>query len=431
MWMSCKRVATQPRPAGATVGVFGNKLRQQREKRGLTVEAISNTTKISPRMLLALEEERFDQLPGGVFNKGFVRAYARQLGLPEDETLADYLAALRETQVQSQQILPDFRKSGQSAPTPVADASTHVQPSQPPHRPVDVENDGDTDSNTGNRFLDDLSDRRRSERRRADRREASHGHAERAEAVPDPVFSVPTFGATPVRRETPVEHSVAGPGISQGRKLGAAVLLICAGLGGWIAHRHHESPASTPAAAPYTPAVAPTNSSTLATSARASASAPVAPSSTSLPKIASHSAAPSATEKSNFVPPKPSPTSASPRLASRPASTVAPPSSTPLHHLAAKAPPTFTLTIRAEKTTWVSITSDGNPVGRETLIAPAHTSIRAASQIVVKAGNAAGVSFLLNGKEIPSEGIEGQVKTYTFTSTGLIPNAPATPISNR
>jgi transcriptional regulator with XRE-family HTH domain len=413
------------------VGAFGEKLRQQREKRGLTVEAISNTTKISPRMLLALEEERFDQLPGGVFNKGFVRAYARQLGLSEDETLADYLAALRETQVQSQQILPDFRKSGQSAPTPVADANTHVQPNPAPHRPVDTGNDGDTDSNAGNRFLDDLSDRRRSERRRADRREASHGHAERAEGAPVPVFSVPTFGATPVRRETPVEHSVAGPGISQGRKLGAAILLICAGLGGWIAHRHHESSASTPAAAPSTPAVATPNSSTLATSARASASAPVAPSSTGSPKITSHSTAPTATEKSDFTPRTPSPAPASPSLASRPASAVAPPVAAPSHHLAAKAPATFTLTIRADKTTWVSISSDGNPVARETLIAPAHTSVRATSQIVVKAGNAAGVSFLLNGKEIASEGIEGQVRTYTFNSAGLASNTLAIPSSNR
>jgi cytoskeletal protein RodZ len=81
------------------VGTFGENLRQRREQRGLTIDAISNVTKISPRMLLALEEERFDQLPGGVFNKGFVRAYARQLGLSEEETLNDYLGALRETQV--------------------------------------------------------------------------------------------------------------------------------------------------------------------------------------------------------------------------------------------------------------------------------------------------------------------------------------------
>src|ERR1700685_1497391 len=96
------------------VGVFGEKLRKQREQRGLELDAISNTTKISTRMLRALEDEHFDQLPGGVFNKGFVRAYARQVGLDEDEAVADYLAALREGQIHA--IQPDFRQP--PSPTP-------------------------------------------------------------------------------------------------------------------------------------------------------------------------------------------------------------------------------------------------------------------------------------------------------------------------
>ncbi|HTR67269.1 MAG TPA: RodZ domain-containing protein, partial [Terriglobales bacterium] len=46
------------------------------------------------RFLRALEEERLDQLPGGVFNKGFIRAYARHLGLDENEIVGEYLAAV-------------------------------------------------------------------------------------------------------------------------------------------------------------------------------------------------------------------------------------------------------------------------------------------------------------------------------------------------
>src|ERR1700739_2996420 len=80
-------------PPEPPVGAFGEKLRRQREQRGLALEAISSTTKISTRMLRALEDEHFDQLPGGIFNKGFVRAYARHLGLDEDQTVSDYLAA--------------------------------------------------------------------------------------------------------------------------------------------------------------------------------------------------------------------------------------------------------------------------------------------------------------------------------------------------
>ena len=44
-------------------------------------------------MLQALEDDNFNQLPGGIFNRGFVRAYSRFLGLDEDQTIADYMQA--------------------------------------------------------------------------------------------------------------------------------------------------------------------------------------------------------------------------------------------------------------------------------------------------------------------------------------------------
>jgi cytoskeleton protein RodZ len=75
------------------VASFGAQLKQEREKRKVTLDDISLTTKISTRMLRALEEEQFDQLPGGIFNKGFIRAYARCLGMDEEQAIADYLAA--------------------------------------------------------------------------------------------------------------------------------------------------------------------------------------------------------------------------------------------------------------------------------------------------------------------------------------------------
>jgi len=62
----------------------------------MTLEDVSLATKVGTRFLRALEEERLDQLPGGVFNKGFIRAYASHLGLDENEILADYLAAVEE-----------------------------------------------------------------------------------------------------------------------------------------------------------------------------------------------------------------------------------------------------------------------------------------------------------------------------------------------
>src|SRR6202044_4153108 len=76
-----------------TVGEFGDKFRKAREKKDISLDDVSNVTKIGSRMLRAIEEEHFDQLPGGVFNKGFIRAYARCLGMDEDQAVADYLAA--------------------------------------------------------------------------------------------------------------------------------------------------------------------------------------------------------------------------------------------------------------------------------------------------------------------------------------------------
>ncbi|HEY6352412.1 MAG TPA: RodZ domain-containing protein [Candidatus Angelobacter sp.] len=78
------------------MGAFGDKLRREREMRGITLAEIAESTKISKRCLKALEEEQFEVLPGGVFNRGFVRAYARFLGINEEQTVADYIAASNE-----------------------------------------------------------------------------------------------------------------------------------------------------------------------------------------------------------------------------------------------------------------------------------------------------------------------------------------------
>jgi cytoskeleton protein RodZ len=85
---------------------FGEKLKLEREKRKITLEQISVSTKIGTRMLQALEEDKFNQLPGGIFNKGFVRAYSRFVGLDEDQTVADYLQASGDAPPVSTEIAP-------------------------------------------------------------------------------------------------------------------------------------------------------------------------------------------------------------------------------------------------------------------------------------------------------------------------------------
>ena len=61
--------------------------------RGVSLEEIAGTTRISTRFLEALETESWDRLPGGVFNRGFVRTIARFLGLEEESLLAEYSLA--------------------------------------------------------------------------------------------------------------------------------------------------------------------------------------------------------------------------------------------------------------------------------------------------------------------------------------------------
>ncbi len=71
-------------------GNFGETLRREREMRGVSLEEIANATRISTRFLLALENEQWHELPGGVFNRGFVRSVSRFLGLDEDALMSEY-----------------------------------------------------------------------------------------------------------------------------------------------------------------------------------------------------------------------------------------------------------------------------------------------------------------------------------------------------
>ena len=93
-----ENVGRRSEPMGVMVwGNFGDTLRQEREFRGITLDAITRVTKISNRHLVALEQEHFDVLPGGVFNKSMVREYARVVGLDQEEWVGRYLSAHRST----------------------------------------------------------------------------------------------------------------------------------------------------------------------------------------------------------------------------------------------------------------------------------------------------------------------------------------------
>lgn len=73
-------------------GSFGSWLRRQREMREISLRDIADRTKISLRYLEAMEDDRFDLLPAPIFAKGFLREYARYVGLSPDEVVNHWLS---------------------------------------------------------------------------------------------------------------------------------------------------------------------------------------------------------------------------------------------------------------------------------------------------------------------------------------------------
>jgi cytoskeletal protein RodZ len=451
---------------------FGEKLRKQREQQGMTLEAISSTTKISTRMLRALEEERFEQLPGGVFNKGFVRAFARQVGLNEEESIADYLAALSESQIKSQTVPPDLRGKASGAPPrtshrvpgeSVPEVNSHDAPAG-----VVAEENRLTDRRHGHdRRTNDDQDRRIDARRDKDRNREDLASAEPAHSTEDSdarhrepwqienrpaadlLSSVHQEENRNQARQSPMSTFTTGsfgePGSANSSAripwatLAAVLLIVCVGLAFWNIRRHHHALAAKPSAV-TSPEVVPAQTSPapeltiskLSSANRAKGKLEsVTASGVSKPEKISAAPKPLAAVTKNSVPNNSVANSSAPN-SSAPVSPMPPNAKAVPLSPVATTPAAFTLLIRADQTSWVSITADGKVVAEETLIAPAEKSVHASNQIIVKTGNAAGVSFLFNSKEIPPQGNNGEVRTYTFDASGMkaSPGSPSAATPN-
>ena len=87
------------------MGSFGEELRLERVNRGIALEKITEVTKISQRHLVALEENQFRVLPGGILNKGIVRGYVKVLGLDE----LDWITRFQRAYAASGDLLEDDR----------------------------------------------------------------------------------------------------------------------------------------------------------------------------------------------------------------------------------------------------------------------------------------------------------------------------------
>ena len=94
---------------------FGLHLKQARERRGISLRQIASATKIATGALESLERGDFSRLPGGIFSRAFVRAYAVEVGLDPEETvrqyteLAEALAASSQSVVTAAEITDDDR----------------------------------------------------------------------------------------------------------------------------------------------------------------------------------------------------------------------------------------------------------------------------------------------------------------------------------
>ena len=70
---------------------FGSRLRTQRERRGVTLESIVDSTKIKLSLLSALERGDASQWPRGLFRRAYIRDYACAIGLPAEPLVAEFV----------------------------------------------------------------------------------------------------------------------------------------------------------------------------------------------------------------------------------------------------------------------------------------------------------------------------------------------------
>jgi cytoskeleton protein RodZ len=121
---------------------LGEELRHKREQKGVTLAEIAEATRIGTRFLKAIETDNFSILPGGIFTRSFIRAYAKHVGMNEDEAIALYLHQVAERSVEQQelqavpaitQVAPAEKVKKQQSP-PLVVAKQPVRAAEPSRR---------------------------------------------------------------------------------------------------------------------------------------------------------------------------------------------------------------------------------------------------------------------------------------------------------
>src|SRR5579862_932802 len=80
-------------------GDLGRKLREARERKGVSLRQIANSTKIAVSVLDGLERNDISKLPGGIFGRAFVRSFATEVGLDPEATIQEFIAQYRDESV--------------------------------------------------------------------------------------------------------------------------------------------------------------------------------------------------------------------------------------------------------------------------------------------------------------------------------------------
>jgi cytoskeleton protein RodZ len=355
---------------------FGEKLKQEREKRKITLEQISVSTKIGTRMLQALEEDKFNQLPGGIFNKGFVRAYARFVGLDEDQIVAEYLQA-----------------SGDAAPV-----STEI-----PTREDEV--------------------RERAERMESVNLEAGTGPRQLPWGVLAAVLLIVALALYFWKQhqkehlkqsEQPVSTGIGGSRSPQTVNLGL-------GSGGLGSGGLGSGGSSRPDSSKSDSSRSDMGKSDSTNSRSRNSGRPNGSSSNS---ILSNSKSANAGSTRGNSPSSAPQTAAATSAAGSAASSKVPPNGASNSDASLGG---FAVALRAREESWVSITADGKTVGSELLPAGSERAVHGHRNVVIKVGNAGAIDLQFNGKKIQSLGDFGEVKTVTFGPGGVLPNASAPP----
>jgi cytoskeleton protein RodZ len=97
--------------AGGADGSLGEQLRRAREARGVTLREVAEQTRITMRHLEAIEADNYKDLPGGIFNKSFIKSYARHVRFDEARAVELYERTARASGVQTDEVATTPQRS--------------------------------------------------------------------------------------------------------------------------------------------------------------------------------------------------------------------------------------------------------------------------------------------------------------------------------